>query len=224
MNEWHIQSRSHACQSCGQEFHSGTSYHTLLFDEKRELLRMDICVDCWGRQFAEARDRKGFLSHWTGEYEAPPAAPPEAIRKDTAETLLRKLVELSDPAYLGASYILAVMLERKRLLRVKEQLRVDGRRTFIYEQPKTGDIFTIPDPDLQLDQLEEVQRLVSSLLEHGLAGPPGPEASAPASPEAGPVPAEASAPVDPPPVSESAGSPESPLPPEVEPAAAAADR
>ena len=42
---------------------------------------------------------------------------------------------------------------------------------FVYEQPKTGDIFTIPDPDLQLNQLEEVQRMVASLLEHGLGGP-----------------------------------------------------
>lgn len=168
MNEWHIQSRAHACQSCGQGFRDHTAYHTLLFDEKTEFLRMDICGDCWTKQFADARDRRGFISHWQGVYEAPPAAAPEAIRKDTAEDLLRKLVELNDPRYLAASYILAVMLERKRLLRVKEQLRQGNRRTFIYEHPKSGDIFTIPDPELQLDQLEVVQRLVGDLLEHGI--------------------------------------------------------
>jgi len=30
------------------------------------------------------------------------------------------------------------MLERKRLLRVKEQLKRDGKRVFVYEQPKTA--------------------------------------------------------------------------------------
>ena len=130
---------------------------------------MDICTGCYTKQFAEARDQRGFVSHWQGVYEAPPAVAPDAIRKDTAEDLLRKLVELNDPRYRAASYILAVMLERKRLLRVKEQLRQGGSRTFIYEQPKTGDIFTIPDPDLQLDQLEAVQRMVGDLLEHGIA-------------------------------------------------------
>ena len=39
---------------------------------------------------------------------------------------------------------------------------------FIYEQPKTGDIFTIADPNLHLDQLEEVQRDVAMLLEQGV--------------------------------------------------------
>ena len=48
----------------------------------------------------------------------------------------------------------------------------DGRRVFIYEQPGTGDLFTIIDPALQLNQLEEVQRDVAALLEYGLNPPP----------------------------------------------------
>jgi len=95
----------------------------------------------------------------------------DAIQKETAETLLRKLIEQDDPRYLPAAFILAVMLERKRILKVKEQIVRDGRRVFIYEQPGTGDIFTIADPDLRLDQLEAVQRDVASLLEHGLNPP-----------------------------------------------------
>ena len=168
MIDWHIQSRSHACQSCGQGFRNQTPYHTLLSDGPQEYLRQDICAQCWETQYLDARDRKGFISHWQGLYEAPPASAPDAIQKDTAESLLRKLIERNDPVYLPATFILAVILERKRLLRVKEQLRQGGRRIFIYEQPKTGDLFTIPDPDLQLDQLESVQRQVGDLLEHGL--------------------------------------------------------
>jgi len=38
------------------------------------------------------------------------------------------------------------MLERKRLLKVKEQIAREGQRVFIYEQPATGDVFTIVDP------------------------------------------------------------------------------
>ena len=106
----------------------------------------------------------------------PPAAPPEAIQKESAETLLRKLTEQHDTQYRAACYILAVMLERKRLLKVKSQSNEGGQRVFIYEQPKTGDVFTIPDPNLQLNQLEEVQRQVAHLLEHGLNPPAAPAA------------------------------------------------
>jgi hypothetical protein len=183
MDEWNIRSRGYACEACGKAFVDKQHYHTLLFDEKQDFRRSDVCPECWQKQFSEgARERKGFISYWQGIYEAPVAAP-EAIRKDTAESLLRKLIEQNDPKYIPAGYILAVMLERKRLLKVKEQLQRDGHRVFIYEQPGTGDIFTIIDPALQLNQLEQVQRDVAALLEHGLNPPaetPAAEAAAPA--------------------------------------------
>jgi len=169
MNEWNIQSRAHACEACGLPFADKQVYHTLLFDEPPGLRRSDICEAC--RQSAgDARSRAGFISHWQGLYEAPPPLV-DPIQKDTAETLLRKLIEQNDPRYAPAGYILAVMLERKRVLKVKEQIVTDGKRVFIYEQPGTGDVFTIADPNLHLDQLEAVQRDVAALLEHGLNPP-----------------------------------------------------
>ena len=181
MNEWNIQSRAHACQACEKSFADGQPFHTLLSDEKSEFKRLDICEPCWQAQFSEgARDRKGFISHWQGVYQSPPPAPPEAIQKENAETLLRKLVELNDPKFAAAAYILAVMLERKRLLKVREQFNRDGRRVFIYEHPKSGDLFTIADPNLQLDQLDEVQRDVANLLEHGVDPVTPPESATPA--------------------------------------------
>jgi len=169
MIEWNIQSRAHACQSCAKTFADKESFHTLLFDQRHGYERLDVCDSCWKSQYSQgATDRKGFISHWQSVYSAPPAVPPDAIQKETAETLLRKLVERNEPEHAAACYILAVMLERKRILKVKAQFKEEGRRVFIYEYPKTGDLFNIADPNLQLDQLEEVQRDVAQLLEHGL--------------------------------------------------------
>lgn len=171
MNEWNIQSRAHACEACAKPFVNRQAYHTLLFDEKQDFRRLDVCPECWEKQLrGEGRAQAGFLSRWQGVYEAPPRVA-DVIQKETAETLLRKLIAQNDPRYAPAGYILAVMLERKRILKVKEQIIHDGRRTFIYEHPKTGDVFTIADPDLHLDQLEQVQRDVAMLLEQGLNPP-----------------------------------------------------
>jgi len=179
VTEWNIQSRAHACAACGKAFAHQEHYHTMLFDEKTDFRRSDVCQDCWQSQYSQgARDRKGFISHWQGVYESPPA-PTEPIQRETAESLLRKLIEENDPQFVPAAYILAVMLERKRVLKVKEQLVQKDGRVFLYEQPKTGDLFTIVDPNLQLNQLEQVQHTVASLLEHGL------NPSAPASEPAG---------------------------------------
>jgi len=168
MNDWNIQSRAHACQSCGKPFIHKQPYHTLLFDLKQEIKRLDVCAVCWKSEHDEgARDRLGFISHWQGVFEMP-TVEIEPIRKENAESLLRKLVEVNDPKHGSACFILAVMLERKRVLKVKDQIQRNSQRVFIYEQPKTGDMFTITDPDLRLDQLDEVQRDVAQLLEHGL--------------------------------------------------------
>jgi hypothetical protein len=183
MNDWNIQSRASACEACAQPFADRQPLHTLLSDEHAEnLRRMDICEACWQSQFSDgARQRKGFISHWQSIYEAPALAV-DPIHRETAETLLRKLIEQNDAQHAPAMFILAVMLERKRVFKVKEQIVHDGKRVFIYEQPKTGDVFTIADPDLHLDQLEVVQRDVAALLEHGLKPPAPADASAPMPP------------------------------------------
>lgn len=179
MDDWNIQSRARACCSCGQPFADGQTYHTLLFDDKPRFRRRDICEPCWRKEeSAGVRNAPGFVSRWQGVYEAPPQRPDQAY-KETAESLLRKLIELGDTRYQSASYILAVMLERKRILKVRDQFMRDGRRIFVYEHHKTGDLFTIADPELRLDQLDQVQRQVGDLLEHGLPKvEPAPEGAA----------------------------------------------
>ena len=176
MNEWNIQSRAHACQMCEQPFADRQSYRTILFEQGKDLCRSDICEAC-AQKAGDLRDHAGYISHWQGVYEAPPPQPVEPIQKETAETILRKLIEQNDPHYAPSAYILAVMLERKRVLKVKEQFQRDGQRVFIYEQPKTGDVFTVADPDLHLDQLEQVQHDVAHLLEHGLNPSPADSAA-----------------------------------------------
>ncbi|MDB6057845.1 MAG: hypothetical protein JWO95_1689 [Verrucomicrobiales bacterium] len=172
MIDWNIQSRSHGCQACEKHFEDKQPYHTILFSDKSEYLRQDICQSCWDTQYGSGTiDKKGFISTWKGLYQKPPAAAPEAMPKENAETLLRKLIEANEPKYGPACYILAVMLERKRVLKVKEQIKKEGTRIFIYEHPASGDIFTITDPNLQLNQLDQVQRDVSSLMEHGINAP-----------------------------------------------------
>ena len=160
MTEWDIQSRSNACTACQKPFAGKETYHTLLAMDASGYQRRDLCGAC----FASA-PRDGIVSYWQGEYKltAPPS--PEPIQKDTAETLLRKLVESTDPAHASTRYILAVMLERKRILKHRDTVREDdGRELLVYEHVRTGESFTIPDPHLRLDQLAHVQQEVVALL------------------------------------------------------------
>jgi hypothetical protein len=56
------------------------------------------------------------------------------------------------------------MLERKRVLKQVKTERNASGPVLIYEQPSTGDVFVVPDPQLRLDELEAVQGEVAQLL------------------------------------------------------------
>ncbi len=123
--------------------------------------RRDLCGACFA-----GTSRDGVISYWQGEYKLPAPPPPEAIQKETAETLLRKLVESTDPSHTAARYILAVMLERKRILKHRDTVHEEnGTDLLVYEHARTGESFTLPDPHLRLDQLSHVQEEVAALLQ-----------------------------------------------------------
>jgi hypothetical protein len=165
MTEWDIQPRSHLCTACQQPFADKQDYHTLLSLNEDGYQRRDLCPICY-----PSAPREGVVSYWQGEYKMPPPPPVEPIQKDTAETLLRKLVEAKDPGQAGACYILAVMLERKKILKHRDTIQDDaGRDLLVYEHAGNGESFTVLDPHLRLDQLQEVQRQVADLLQPAAA-------------------------------------------------------
>lgn len=169
MSEWKIRPRAAACRACGVSFSDGQVYHTLLFDKRREYSRTDVCQGCWDGQYGHgAVDRKGFVSHWRAKFLPPPPSPPEPVQRETAESALRKLAELGERQHRPACFILAAMLERKRVLKVREEAVREGSRVFVYEHGESGDVFVVHDPELKLTELAAVQRDVAELLRSGV--------------------------------------------------------
>ncbi len=159
--EWSIQHRSDTCAVTGRPFVAGENFYTLLFRDRQGFRRQDLSEQAW-----QARnDNLQPFSFWRSRFEPPPAAAPEPLPKENAEELFRRLVSAGDNANANACYILAAMLERKRILKQIETEQRDSGRVLIYEQAKTGDVFVVPDPQLRLDEIEGVQREVTMLLQ-----------------------------------------------------------
>ena len=162
--EWSIQSRAAKCAVTGVEFQDGDYFYTLLFEDGASLRREDISEAAW----KERNDNQQPYSFWRSKYEAPPPPAPEPLAKQTAEDLLRRYMQENSARHAAARYLLAVMLERKRILKeVEAKQSGEGGLTRIYEHAKTGEVFVIPDPQLRLDQIEQVQAEVSELLGPG---------------------------------------------------------
>jgi hypothetical protein len=160
-NDWEIKSRSRACAATNREFAEGEFFYTLLYRDETGYRREDLSEEAW-----QARnDNVQPFSFWRTKYEAPPPPPPEALKKNDAESLLRALIESNDARYRNAIYILAIMLERKRVVRTVESTDPD---TLVYEIPKTGETFILENPHLTLEQIPAVQQEVAALLDESL--------------------------------------------------------
>ncbi|HYR57302.1 MAG TPA: hypothetical protein VEO95_01685 [Chthoniobacteraceae bacterium] len=158
--DWSIQHRSDRCAATGRPFEAGEYFYTLLFFGADGYRREDLSEAA----FKERNENVQPFSMWRSKYEPPPPPAPEPIGRQTAEDLLRRYMDEQSPQHAAARYLLAVMLERKKLLKEVETRRTDGALTRIYEHTKTGEAFVVPDPQLRLDQLDAVQQEVAALL------------------------------------------------------------
>ena len=159
-NDWPIKHRADACARTGRPFAPGEQFYTLLFRDGEGFRREDLSEEAWAARNENIRP----FSFWKTRYEPPPVAPPEALGKENAEDILRRLLAGNDPSHANACYVLAVMLERKRVLKQIKTDQSGDRPVLIYEHGKTGDVFIVPDVHLRLDELEHVQSEVAQLL------------------------------------------------------------
>ncbi|CAN5243177.1 hypothetical protein BH23VER1_BH23VER1_27560 [soil metagenome] len=162
--DWKIRARAHACAHTGKHFVDGEEFFTAILVEPTtgEYVRHDYSQEAW----EAIRGQLEPFSFWQSTYQAPAgkAADPNEVRKETAESLLRRLIEENEPHTENARYILAVMLERKKILRPTDTQSTETHRLLFYEHAKTGEVFMILDPELKLSEVESVQEEVAALL------------------------------------------------------------
>lgn len=169
LNEsWHIRSRARACSATERPFDDGEKIMTALFPdpESSGYVRKDFSMEAWKARTAE--DEKAFC-FWKTVYHAPVAGgeKQDAFKRESPEELLRRLVEEEEEHTENARYILAVMLERQKVLRETDTQRTPSGILRVYEHRKLGDVFIVRDPDIPLAEVEKVQEEVILLLEPG---------------------------------------------------------
>src|SRR5438093_2240084 len=157
-NDWAIKQRADVCAATQRPFEPGEDFYTLLFRDADGFRREDLSEEAWRNRNENIQP----FSFWKTRYEPLPEMP-EPLAKENAEHLFRRLIASENPPA-NACYVLAAMLERKRVLKQIKSESSEKGRVLIYEHGATGDVFIVPDPGLRLDQLESVQNEVAQLL------------------------------------------------------------
>lgn len=159
-NEWPIKSRADACAATGRSFAPGEIFYTLLFRERDGYRREDLSDEAWAARNENIRP----FSFWKSRYEPAASAPPETLGKEGAEDLLRRLLAQNKREHTSTCYVLAAMLERKRVLKQIKTGESENGRELVYEHLASGDVFIVPEPHLRLAELDAVQLEVAAML------------------------------------------------------------
>ena len=157
---WEVKSRAAVCLATGKNFEPGETVCSRLVARLDGVYREDFCQAAWNDALREEA-----LFHWKTRFRPPAPKKEPPFREENAEVFLRELLERQDPALKNTVFILAVMLERKRILIERAvQPDADGRRIRIYEHRDDGETFFIHDPGLNLSQIADVQQEVAEAL------------------------------------------------------------
>jgi len=146
--DWDVKGCAHACTKTGKPFEEGEYFYTLLYREGTDgFRREDLCAEAAWHQHDESA-----FSYWRSQY-VPPAPPtPEALKEDDDETMLRALLVQNDPETANAAYILALVLERKKILIPVES---HDSELLVYTRADSSEAIVVRNPALQIDHIPE---------------------------------------------------------------------
>ena len=158
-SDWPIKPRSETCAVTQRPFTAGETFYTLLYRDANGFRREDLSEEAWRNR----NDNIQPFSFWKSRFEPAPPRDAEPLPKENAEQLFRRLIVQPERS-VSASYVLAAMLERKRVLKQVGSESSESGRVLVYEHVRHGDVFIVDDPQLRLADLERIQAEVMQLL------------------------------------------------------------
>lgn len=175
---WSLKSRSRTCHQTQRPFEDEEPIHVAIFPdpESSGYLRQDYAELAWAEISAVLKP----FSSWRTIYKAPiiEEKADKAVANDP-ESLLRQLLEEDEKATLNTRYILALMLERRKILKEIDVQRSTNKGLLrLYEHRKTGEAWLVHDPEISLDALPPVQDEVAEFLANAMAPQPKPAVDA----------------------------------------------
>lgn len=170
--EYKIESGRRTCEECGRQFAALEEYVSAVFESADDaknptgLARLDFCSEHWPANRAE------LLAFWRTRV-PPPEEPKQRRYVISDERLMEVFLRLQgtdDPGRLDARYVIALMLVRKRRLKLESTRRRDGQSYMILRKSRSKETFEAVDRRLSDEAVLAVSAELGKLLEDVVAG------------------------------------------------------
>ena len=158
MTEYQIQGSTRRCARTGRGLEPGERFHSVLVDEGGAFSRLDYSLEGW------QGPPPGAFSHWQGRLPKgdKPRRPP--IDDDLLVDCLSRLENDKEPARVSFRFVLALLLLRRKRLRLDDSRNEDGQEVLLLRDMKGGAKHRVIDPRLGDGELEAVQDEVFRVL------------------------------------------------------------
>jgi len=163
--EYKIDASSRHCRACGRIFQVNEEYYSAVVETAQEnlLARHDFCDPCW------KPPEGGYFSHW--KTHVPEPGPdlrrgPRLIDMGRLMELFEHLADSEDVQARRFRYVLALVLMRKRRLKVVESRRLkDGGEELTLRETGTQRTHAVSAPPVTEDEIRSVTQRLGEVLD-----------------------------------------------------------
>ena len=163
--EYKIDASSRRCVTCGRVFEVGEEYYSAVVETNQEnlLARHDFCGPCW------KPPEGGYFSYWKTRVPQPEPETHRGPRLIDMGRLMELFERLADSEEVQARrfrYVLALVLMRKRRLKVVESRRLkDGGENLTLRETGTQRTCAVSAPPVTEDEIRSVADRLREILD-----------------------------------------------------------
>ena len=162
---WHIARSTRTCAGSGEAIPPGTPFYSALIEGDESFERKDFRVEAWPEV-----DSSAFFSYWKNKGSEAKEEKKQTVDYERLLAFFDGLEHAEEPQKRLFRYVLALILVRKRRLRLDDMGRTeDGDRLVVYDRrgEKTLEIVA---PEASREELAAVQNKLNELFECDIEG------------------------------------------------------
>ncbi len=151
MIDYQIQPNTRRCCASGRELRPGEHYYGVLLEEDGKFVRKDFSVESW--QGAPP----GAFSFWMGRLAPPQDKRRQPIDDEMLMECFQRLEDQPEPSRLRFRYVVALLLMRRRRLRIEKTQQDGGQEVLWMRCIRSGARHAVVNPGLTDEELATVQ-------------------------------------------------------------------
>ena len=162
MVEWKVNRSQRVCAVSSRVFEAGDSFFSALKEEEDSFIRLDYAEDIWPEV-----DKSAFFSYWKAHIPEKGQEKKNKLKIDTEAfyTFFCSLQNQEKSSNRLFAYLLALILVRKRLLRLEEiEKHSEGEHLIIYDTRKKEEL-RIEVPEVTAEAMNEAKNRLEEIFE-----------------------------------------------------------